>query len=98
MASKNKNKLRRYHSRLSSEQNDKLLAYAKKSNNEIFDEFNTSIHGLTTDRYEKYKEQYGLNLVGNKKIKHWYNHLIEAFFNPFSIILIIIAILNLATV
>lgn len=97
MARKNKKKLKHYYSKINAEQNNSLLEYANKSNNEIFHEFNTSIHGLTNDRYEKLKEEHGLNNITTKKARHWYNYFISAFINPFSIILIIIACLNLLT-
>jgi hypothetical protein len=70
MAQKNKKRIKRYHSRLNAEQNNKLLEYSKKSNSEIFHELHTSIHGLTTGQYEKSKEEFGSNEIGNKKMHH----------------------------
>jgi hypothetical protein len=70
MAQKNKKTLKRYYSKINGEQNNELLTHAKKSNDEIFRDFNTSIHGLTNDRYEKLKEQFGANSVNNKKAQH----------------------------
>lgn len=98
MATRTKRKSKHFYPKLNAEQNDQLLGYAKKSNNEIFKIFNTSIHGLTNDRCEKLKEEHGLNDISSKKTHHWYNHLASAFLNPFSIILTIIACLNLLTV
>jgi Mg2+-importing ATPase len=78
------------------ELNQKLLSNASMSNDEVLDAFHTSYEGLDLNQYEKNKEQYGPNSIGSKKKHQWYHSLFEAIFNPFSIILIVIAILDVA--
>jgi Mg2+-importing ATPase len=81
---------------ISSELNQKLLKNANMSNEEILNVFHSSINGINQEQYEKLKEEYGSNAVGGRKQHQWYHSLFEALFNPFSIILIIIAILDAA--
>jgi magnesium-transporting ATPase (P-type) len=81
---------------IAGELNQKLLENASKSNNEILETFHSSISGINQANYAKLKEQYGPNTIGGHKQYQWYHSLFEAIFNPFSIILIIIAILDVA--
>jgi hypothetical protein len=67
MAKQEKKQKKRFYPQIDAQRNEKLLEYSKKSNNEIFGEFKTSIHGLTDDQYNKSKEEFGSNDIGNKK-------------------------------
>jgi magnesium-transporting ATPase (P-type) len=81
---------------ISSGLNQKLLENANKSNEEILDIYHSSNNGLNDTQYEQAKEQFGSNTIGGKKQYQWYHSLFDAIFNPFAIILIIIAVLDAA--
>jgi Mg2+-importing ATPase len=79
---------------ISTELNQSLLNDAKKSNEEILESLNTSINGLNSEQYEQHRDKYGPNTLGTRKQHQWYHSLFDAFINPFSIILMVIAILD----
>ncbi len=91
----NKKKNKPIYNRFSSEKNNNLITYAKKQTNSIMREFNTSFDGIKIGSVKKRREKYGYNTINVKKTEHWYNHFFDAFFNPFSIVLIIISILTI---
>jgi hypothetical protein len=47
--------------------NEQLLEQASKSKDRILEDLHTSVNGLTIEQYEKNKEQFGANVIGNKK-------------------------------
>jgi len=53
--------------------------------------------GLTEDQVEEKLQQFGANEVAHEKAPAWYVQLLQAFFNPFIGILIVIAIVSLIT-
>ena len=80
---------------LTKEQNELFLSYAKKTNNQIVKELRSDVSkGLSLKKVEQNKEKYGLNTFSSKKKNHWYTTFFTAFVNPFSMILIVIAILT----
>lgn len=75
--------------------NNKILAIAKKPNEETLAKLNSSSSGLTPNFVEKNKDKYGKNAMDRTSSYLWYHSLFNAVINPFSLILIIIAILDI---
>ncbi|MFV0504419.1 MAG: HAD-IC family P-type ATPase, partial [Lachnospirales bacterium] len=72
------------------------MFYLKKVN-DILKELNTSIEGLTNSQVSINKEKYGLNQIEEKKKKNMAKIFLEQFKDLLVIILIIAAIISMAT-
>ena len=57
----------------------------------------TSSQGLTDEEASRRLDKYGKNEVVHEKAPTWYNHLLQAFINPFVGILVILAIASFIT-
>ena len=77
-----------------SKQADFFFAQAKKTNEQLLKDFSSSSQGLNLTNVKEKQDHYGLNVLANKSKQTWYKTLLSSFFNIFSWILIIIAILN----
>lgn len=75
----------------------KLIEFAKKDTNEVLAQFNTQIEGLTSDKAEELLKIYGLNEVAHEKPAPWYIQLFQSFINPFTGILLFLAIVSYIT-
>lgn len=67
---------------------------AKKTNEQLLKDFCSTPHGLKLAEVKEKQDRYGLNILANKSKQTWYKTLLSSFFNIFSWILIVIAILN----
>ena len=67
---------------------------AKKTNEQLLKDFCSTPHGLKLAEVKEKQDRYGLNILANKSKQTWYKTLWSSFFNIFSWILIVIAILN----
>ncbi len=82
------------------EQNIKneLITYSKLNQSEILKELKSDIKkGLSTEYAEDWQDENGFNEVNHGEVHHWYKGLFDSFFNPFSIVLIILAIISFIT-
>ncbi len=79
---------------ISQEYNKKLLSFSDQDIKTIYENLNSSESGLTIEKVESNIEKYGVNNVISNKKHRWYNFLLSAFFTPFSIVLMLIALLN----
>lgn len=75
-------------------QNQQLLQAAAVTKEELFSQLESNTSGLRNDEIEKRIEINGINSIASKNKNTWYKILFESYFSIFSIILIIIAILN----
>lgn len=82
---------------LSDQQNKALLAFAKLETKDAIKQLGSSENGLNLGQIEPLREKYGYNTFSTKKKDNLLKKLISAFFNPFSIILMIIGVLTLIT-
>ena len=82
---------------LSDQQNKSLLAFAKMETEDTIKQLNSSENGLNLKQIEPLREKYGYNTFSTKKKDNLLKKLVSAFFNPFSIILMIIGVLTLVT-
>ena len=74
-----------------------LRRYASLSKEELFTIFNTSEKGLEEEQVIDHKEKYGENVFERENRHNILSRLGEALFNPFNIILLIIALVTYFT-
>ena len=62
----------------------------------LLKELRTDIRkGLSTEYVEDWQDNYGFNEINNTDEYIWYKELLESFFNPFNIVLLILATVSL---
>lgn len=62
----------------------------------LLKELRTDIRkGLSTEYVEDWQDDYGFNEINNTDEYIWYKELLESFFNPFNIVLLILATVSL---
>jgi P-type Mg2+ transporter len=76
---------------------EKLKAASRTEKEVLLKEFNTSLKGYSEAVAEELREKYGKNEISHEKPKPLYKRLIEAFINPFTIVLFILAIVSIIT-
>lgn len=74
-----------------------LIRYSKEDTDSIFKILDTGENGISTNEAINRLEEYGLNQVAHEKPTPWYIQLINAFINPFVIILLALAIISYIT-
>lgn len=78
------------------EVNNRLLNSSNKSPEELFLEFNSSAQGiLKEEQIEANRKIYGINKLNKKSQNSVFKRIISSFFNPFSIILIVLSLISL---
>lgn len=75
----------------------RLKAVAKGEKAFYFTLLNSSTEGLSSQEVAERQETYGLNIVIREKTPSWFIQLLKAFVNPFTGILIVIALISLFT-
>lgn len=77
---------------------EKLIHYAKIDISSLLKELKTDIKtGLSTEFVENWQDDNGYNELLNNNEYKWYIKLLESFFNPFNIVLLILATISFAT-
>lgn len=72
-----------------------LIHYAKLDSHSLLQELKTDIKkGLSTEFVEDWQDEYGFNEITNTDEYIWYIKLLESFFNPFNIVLLILATIS----
>ncbi|MBP5256790.1 MAG: magnesium-translocating P-type ATPase [Mycoplasma sp.] len=84
-------KQRKFKANLSSEQNQTLLSFAKLDSKDVLNRLKTSDNGLKLKDIESLREKCGYNIFSTKKKHGVWIKIINAFLNPFSAILAVIA-------
>lgn len=74
-----------------------LFEASKLKEKDIFNKYNTSYAGYEDSKIELMRNKYGKNEISYKKDASILRRLIEAFINPFTIILLILAIISFTT-
>jgi Mg2+-importing ATPase len=72
-------------------------AEAFRPNGELLDALDTSLQGLNEDAIAERLDRDGINQVSHEKPPHWSLQLLRAFKNPFIIVLVALAIVQLFT-
>ena len=81
-------------------ENDKnkfLHMAASSEASDVLSKLNTSLSGLSEEQVEVNRDSYGTNTVHYGKRKSVFKRIIEAFINPFTIILIVLAVVSAFT-
>ncbi|RMX35138.1 magnesium-translocating P-type ATPase [Mycoplasmopsis fermentans] len=77
---------------------NRLVEAANMNQNEIYEKYNSSNLGITKNEIiEENKENYGVNKLSKKKRGGVLKRIWDSFFNPFSLILILLSIVSLIT-
>jgi len=79
---------------ITQKQSDFLIEQSKKSVDVLINDFETSKTGLKNSQIEEKQDKFGPNTIANKNKTTWYKVLFSSFVSPFTLILIVIAILN----
>ena len=77
--------------------NERLRYAAVNEIDQVYAYFNTSAHGLTQERVENARETFGSNIVTHGKKEPLIKRLFNAFVNPFTAILFVLAIVSAFT-
>jgi len=76
-------------------QGEFLVEQAKKDAKTLLNDFETSENGLREEQIEDKQDKFGPNTIASKKKATWYKTLFSSFVTPFTLILIVIACLNI---
>lgn len=74
-----------------------LVKFSKKDIDQIYSELDTDKEGLSDEAVEERIEKYGLNQLAHEKSAPWYQQLIKSFIDPFTLVLIALAIISFIT-
>lgn len=74
-----------------------LLKLARTSNEYIFEVFNSSLNGLSEIQVEGARENYGNNKITHEKNDSFIKRFINAFINPFTVVLLGLALISIFT-
>lgn len=77
--------------------NNKLIKFGLLKKEELFEKLETKVEGITKEESERRIENYGYNEISYSDGITWYKRLFDAFINPFSVVLIILAIVSFFT-
>lgn len=76
----------------------KRIEFASTNNHDlVLEKFGTTNNGLTIDKVELLREEYGMNVVSYEKNDSLLKRIFTAFVNPFTVILIVLAIVSAFT-
>ena len=76
---------------------EKLLAASRTEKEILLKEYNTDLKGYSEAVSGELRGKYGRNEISHEKPKPLYKRLVEAFINPFTIVLFILATVSLFT-
>lgn len=74
-----------------------LVAIAQDDVEAVLESLHSSLSGLSALESQRRIEQYGLNEIASEKPPQWYLQLLKTFANPLAILLIVLALISLAT-
>ncbi len=75
----------------------KLIEDSKLGINELFEKYKTSFEGISIVELEDRLEKYGKNIIDIKNNNTFLHNLIDALFNPFNIVLMLVAVVTFIT-
>lgn len=76
---------------------NRLILSSKQDELSILEKYNTSYSGYEESKVELMREEYGKNEITHQKGDSLLKRLVESFINPFTIILLILAIISFVT-
>ncbi|MEF9918025.1 MAG: magnesium-translocating P-type ATPase [Eubacterium sp.] len=75
----------------------RLILGAQKNQNELLQYYKTDLKGYSNEKVEKMRERFGVNVLTKHKENSLTKRLLEAFVNPFTIILLVLAVISTIT-
>jgi len=75
----------------------RLLAAAAQDEQALFDTYETAYHGYDEKHVEQMREYYGENKITHQKGDSLLKHIFDAFVNPFTVVLFVLAAISLVT-
>jgi len=76
---------------------NKLLEASRENINNLWQILDSNATGLSEKQVEDKLDIFGLNEIAHEKAAPWYRQLLDAFVNPFIVVLVIIGIVSLIT-
>lgn len=76
---------------------DKLIKFGTMEKELLLKEMNNSLNGYSEEYAETLRDEYGSNEISQEKPETVFSRLISAFINPFTIVLIILAMISVFT-
>jgi len=80
-----------------SETKNRYLEVSKLSLQAAMDRFGTQSNGLSEEQVDDNIGEYGKNVLSKKKETPWWKHLLKAFIDPFTLILVLLAGVSLVS-
>lgn len=90
-----KKKSRQENIRINLEEN--IKKYARIGKEEVLETLESSYRGLTEEQVEELQKTYGINEIDYGKSHPWFVRLLLSFINPFSLVLILVAVVSIFT-
>lgn len=75
----------------------RLVRFSKKDIDQIYSELDTDKEGLSDEAVAEKIEKYGLNQLTHEKSVPWYKQLIKSFIDPFTLVLMTLAVISFIT-
>lgn len=94
MKKETKNEIKKY---LGNPASEKLKEVANMQVDEVFAYMHSRLEGLNEDEVEEKRDEFGKNEITKKKKDNWFKRLFRSFVNPFTLILLTLAIVSLFT-
>ncbi|WP_088225403.1 magnesium-translocating P-type ATPase [Desulfosporosinus sp. FKB] len=76
---------------------EKLLASSKMETETLFKEMGTSYRGLNEEMVNTLRDEYGSNEISHDKQESVLKRIFDAFINPFTVVLFVLAVISLFT-
>ena len=76
---------------------ENLLKVSRLTNEVVLENMGTSMNGFQDERVEELREIYGENKISHEKPDSALKRIFDAFVNPFTIVLFLLAIISLFT-
>ncbi|MFT8888307.1 MAG: magnesium-translocating P-type ATPase [Ethanoligenens sp.] len=76
---------------------EKLIWASGASTDELLKKYGTTMSGYSADAVEECVDRFGRNEISNERPEPLYKKLIDAFINPFTVVLFVLAIISLFT-
>lgn len=73
---------------------DALKRFATLSRDQVLEELNSGLSGLTVEQAENRLSEFGTNTAKHEEAPSWFRQLLSAFINPFIGILVLIALVS----
>jgi len=70
----------------------RMVNAAGKTPDVLLVQFDNSYEGFDDEQVEEMREEYGANSITKQKKENWFSRLVHAFFNPFTIILMVVGV------